>query len=70
MVKREPDLFLVEEFVKVTLSPYVFIICAEYLGRYTLFVAKQPKSGIFIKLNKNTPKISFLMFVDDFIFFL
>lgn len=32
------------------LSPYIFIICAKYLGHYINFMANQSKSGIGIRL--------------------
>lgn len=50
-------------------SCYTFIICAEYLGIYINFMENQPKSGIFIKLNRDPPTIHFLMFADDCVTF-
>lgn len=47
------------------LFPYLFVICAEHLGRYINFMGNQKRSGIGIKLNKDTPKIPNLTFVDD-----
>lgn len=47
---------------------YVFKICAEYLGRYSFHVT-QRNLIIGIKLKKDSPNKSYLMFVDDsFIF--
>lgn len=40
------------------------------MGRYLQFMENQPKSGIGINLNKDTPKISYLIFADDCIIFL
>lgn len=36
-------------------SPYIFIICADYLNQYIHFASIQPKSDIGIKLHKNYP---------------
>lgn len=47
-----------------SLSPYIFIVYAEYLGWYIHFVSNQRKSGIDIKLNKDSLTIPYLMFVD------
>lgn len=51
------------------LSLYIFIICAEYLGHHILFMSTQTRSGISIKLTKDSPNIHFLMFADDCIYF-
>lgn len=50
-------------------SPHISIICVEYLGRYVHFMPTQKKSGIGIKLNKDFPNISYLMFIDNCITF-
>lgn len=39
-------------------SPYIFIICVQYLGRYIHFAAMRPNSNIGIKFNKDCPDIS------------
>lgn len=51
------------------ISPYIFIICAEYLDRYTHFIANIPKSSIVVKIAKNGPVIPYLIFVDDCMIF-
>lgn len=51
------------------LSPYIFIICVEYLGRYIRFLSTQARCGICIKLTRNSPGIPYLIFVDDYIIF-
>ena len=47
------------------LSPYIFILCVEFLGRELLIQAKNPKNHIGIQTHRNGPIIHFLMFVDD-----
>lgn len=51
------------------ISPYIFIIYAEYLGRYIHYRATIPKTHMGIKVAKQGPKIPFLMFADDCIIF-
>lgn len=51
------------------LSPYIFIICAGYLGCYLHFMSNIPKSGLGIKVAKEAPKIPYVMFADDCIIF-
>lgn len=51
------------------ISPYIFIICTEYLGKYTHFMANVFKSGISIKIAKTGPIISNLTFADDCMIF-
>lgn len=45
------------------ISPCIFIISIESLGRYIYYRA--PKTGIEIKAAKNGPMNPYLMFVDD-----
>lgn len=47
------------------ISPYLFIICAKYLGRYIFHKASFPKIGLGIKVTTWGPTIPFLMFADD-----
>lgn len=47
--------------------PIFLLLCAKYLGRYIHFMAIQKISCIDIRLKKDTPKIPYLMFADDFI---
>lgn len=51
------------------ISPYIFIICAKYLGRYIYHRASIPKTGMGVKVAKQGPMILFLMFADDCIIF-
>lgn len=51
------------------LSPYIFIIYAEYLDRYINFMANTSKSGIGIKVAKNGLTIPYLKFADDCLIF-
>ena len=51
------------------LSPYIFIICMEYLGRELVKRYENPKNHLRIPTHHNRPKIHFLMFVDDCIIF-
>lgn len=51
------------------ISPYIFIICAEYLGRYLFFKSNIPKSGIGIKVARKRLSIPCLMFADDVLIF-
>lgn len=44
---------------------YIFIICAEYLGKYVYFIFNHKKSGIGFKLAKDWPNILSLVFADD-----
>lgn len=46
-------------------SPIIFILCAEYLGRYIHFMSALKNFGIWIKLTKDSPAISYLMFARD-----
>lgn len=50
------------------ISPYIFFIYTEYIGRYHLR-ANVPKSGIGIKVAKNSPIVPYLMFTDDYVIF-
>lgn len=52
-----------------SLSPYIFIIFVEYLGRYIHFLTSQQRSSVGTRLDKDTHNISYLMFVDDCIIF-
>ena len=51
------------------LSPYIFILCLEFLGRELVKQSKNPKNHIGIQTYRNGPKPPFLMFVDDCIIF-
>ena len=51
------------------LSPYIFIICVEFLGRELVKQAKNPKNHIGIPSHHSGPKIPFLMFAYDCIIF-
>lgn len=68
MVERDQDCFPKGVFDKVTLSPYIVIIYDEYLWRYIHFTANRKLSS-GVRLNKDTPKISYLIFADDCIIF-
>ncbi|XP_074288796.1 uncharacterized protein LOC141613952 [Silene latifolia] len=51
------------------LSPYLFILCMEILSQNVL--AAQSNGSIYgIKLSRNTPPLSHLLFADDSVFFL
>lgn len=51
------------------LSPYIFIVCVEYLERLINYLVNQIKSGIGTKIDKDSHNIPYLMFADDcFIF--
>lgn len=52
------------------ISPYIFIICSEYLRRYKHYKATIPKTGIGIKTTKNGPLVRYPMFADDCIIIL
>lgn len=39
------------------ISPYIFVIRTEYLGRYIYFAVTQPKSDIGLKLHKDSLNI-------------
>lgn len=39
------------------LSPYTFIICLKYLGRYIPFLANQRKPDFGIRVNKDNSKM-------------
>lgn len=49
------------------ISPYIFIIRAEYLKRYIHYTLKN--SDIGFKLNKDCPNNLYLKFIDDCIIF-
>lgn len=51
------------------ISPYIFIICIEHLDRYIHFMSTQRNFGIGIKLTKDFPNISYIIFADDCLFF-
>ena len=51
------------------LSPYIFIICIEFLGRELVKQVENPKNHIGIPTHLSGPKIPFLMFADDCIIF-
>ena len=51
------------------LSPYIFIICVEFLGRESVKQVEKPKNHIGIPTHRSGPKVPFLMFVDDCIIF-
>lgn len=48
---------------------YIFIICARLLVRKLQSTANDPKSGIGIKISKNTENIPFLTFANDTMIF-
>lgn len=50
-------------------SPYIFLICAEYLGKYIHLLSTQKSSRITINVSKDSLIIFYLMFVDDFFIF-
>ena len=52
------------------LSPYIFILYVEFLGRELVKQAENPKNHIGIPTHRSGPKIPFLIFVDDCIIFL
>ena len=47
------------------LSPYIFILCVEFLSRELVKQTNNPKNQIGIPTHRSGPKILFLMFVDD-----
>lgn len=50
--------------------PFIFfIVCAEYLGQLVIYLANQRKTGVGIKISKDDPNISYLMFANDCIIF-
>lgn len=44
-------------------SPYIFIICVEYLGRYINYISNIENFGICNRVAKNGPTIHYLMFL-------
>ena len=51
------------------LSPYIFILCLEFLGKELVKQSENPKNHLGIQTYRNGPKLPFLMFVDDCIIF-
>ena len=47
------------------LSPYIFILCVDFLGRELVKQTNNPNNHIGIPTHRSGPKILFLMFVDD-----
>lgn len=51
------------------ITPCLFIIYVENLGRYLFFKVNIPKSGIGIKVTRKKLSIPYLMFADDVLIF-
>ena len=51
------------------LSPYILILCVEFLGRELVRQSENLKNHIGIQTHSNSPKIMFLMFAEDCIIF-
>ena len=51
------------------LSPYIFILCVEFLGKELLIHSENPKNQLGIQTHRNGPRIPFLMFANDCIIF-
>ena len=51
------------------LSPYIFILCVEFLGRELAKHSENPRNHLGIPSHQNGPKIHFLMFADDYVIF-
>ena len=51
------------------LSPYIFIICVEFLGRKLVKQLENPKNHLGIQTHRHEHRISFLLFADDCIIF-
>lgn len=51
------------------ISPYIFIMCVEYIGRYIHFMSTIKRSPRRIWIAKVDPNILYLMFVDDYLVF-
>lgn len=51
------------------LSPYIFVICAEYPRPLSALCVKYSKIRLGIQPEKEASKIPYLMFADDYIIF-
>ena len=51
------------------LSPYIFILCVELLGRELLIQSENPKNHIGIQTHRSGPRIHYFMFADGCIIF-
>ena len=51
------------------LSPCIFILCVEFLGRELIMYSKNPKNHIGIQTHRHGLRIPYLMFADDCINF-
>jgi len=51
------------------LSPYIFILCMEFLTNNLITESLQTKIGVGIKLSKNTERVPSLLFADDCLLF-
>ena len=47
------------------LSPYIFILCIEFLGRELVIQSKNRKNHLGMQTHRHGPRISFLMFAND-----
>ena len=45
---------------EILLSPYIFILCVEFLDRKLLIHSENPTNHLGIQIHRNGPRISFL----------
>lgn len=51
------------------LSPYIYILCVECLGRELFKQYEIPKNHLGIQTHRRSPRILFLMFANEYIIF-